>query len=86
MLKAFTTHELLRWDTFRDRYGSVLHVETDAFSIEKYPERAEKRWEDLHSRLTEHNIRVVAEYYTKIRLQRMAELLDLDIEVSFIPF
>ncbi|THD18083.1 26S proteasome non-ATPase regulatory subunit 12 [Fasciola hepatica] len=80
MLKAFTTQELLRWDDFQSQYGSILHAETDVFSTEKSPERAEKRWGDLHSRLVEHNIRVIAEYYTKIRLQRMAQLLDLDTE------
>ncbi|TPP66385.1 26S proteasome non-ATPase regulatory subunit [Fasciola gigantica] len=80
MLKAFTTQELLRWDDFQSQYGPILHAETDVFSTEKSPERAEKRWGDLHSRLVEHNIRVIAEYYTKIRLQRMAQLLDLDTE------
>ncbi|TGZ67496.1 hypothetical protein CRM22_004765 [Opisthorchis felineus] len=80
MLKAFTTPELLRWDEFCARYEIILRTETDVFSKEKSPEKAEKRWNDLHSRLIERNIRVIAGYYTKLRLQRLAQLLDLDIE------
>ncbi|OON13734.1 PCI domain protein [Opisthorchis viverrini] len=80
MLKAFTTPELLRWDEFCARYETILRTETDVFSKEKSPEKAEKRWNDLHSRLIERNIRVIAGYYTKLRLQRLAQLLDLDIE------
>ena len=35
------------------------------------------RWADLKSRIVEHNIRMMAKYYTKIRLQRMCNLLAL---------
>lgn len=80
MLKAFTTPELLRWDEFCTRYETILRTEIDVFSKEKSPDKAEKRWKDLHSRLIERNIRVIAGYYTKLRLQRLAQLLDLDIE------
>ncbi|CAH8603679.1 unnamed protein product [Dicrocoelium dendriticum] len=80
LLKAFTIPELLRWDEFCARYETILRTETDVFSNEQSPEKAEKRWEDLHSRLIERNIRVIAGYYTKLRLKRMAELLDLNIE------
>lgn len=35
------------------------------------------RWEELHKRVVEHNIRVISHYYTRITLQRLAQLLDL---------
>ena len=35
------------------------------------------RWADLKSRIVEHNIRMMAKYYTKIRLHRMCTLLAL---------
>ncbi|KAG5723726.1 hypothetical protein E4T56_gene15698, partial [Termitomyces sp. T112] len=41
---------------------------------------SEKRWEDLHTRVIEHNIRVVAEYYTRITLTRLTSLLDLTVK------
>ncbi|GMK57752.1 hypothetical protein CspeluHIS016_0405860 [Cutaneotrichosporon spelunceum] len=37
----------------------------------------EARWEALHLRVVEHNIRVIAAYYSRITLQRLTELLDL---------
>jgi len=41
-------------------------------------ESGEKRWQELHKRVIEHNIRVVAKYYTRIRTRRLAQLLDLN--------
>ncbi|ORX40142.1 PCI domain-domain-containing protein [Kockovaella imperatae] len=35
------------------------------------------RWEELHKRVVEHNIRVISKYYTKITMSRLTELLDL---------
>merc|ERR1719259_1066393 len=35
------------------------------------------RWGDLKKRVVEHNIRIMATYYTKISLKRMAFLLSL---------
>ena len=40
-------------------------------------EVGEKRWTDLKARIVEHNIMMMAKYYTKIRLTRMAKLLAL---------
>merc|ERR1711913_185982 len=48
--------------------------QSDAFSRN---EVGEKRWTDLKARIVEHNIRMMAKYYTKIRLTRMAKLLAL---------
>ncbi|KAJ7293085.1 hypothetical protein C8J57DRAFT_1268083 [Mycena rebaudengoi] len=69
LVKCFTTTELMRWPGIETLYGEFLH-KTPVFS-------AEKRWEDLHTRVIEHNVRVVAQYYTRITLSRLTSLLDL---------
>ncbi|GLB35964.1 putative motif in proteasome subunits, Int-6, Nip-1 and TRIP-15 [Lyophyllum shimeji] len=69
LVKCFVTRELMRWPGIETIYGEFLR-QTPVFS-------SEKRWEDLHTRVIEHNIRVVAEYYTRITLTRLTSLLDL---------
>ncbi|KAJ2919264.1 hypothetical protein MD484_g1181, partial [Candolleomyces efflorescens] len=69
LTKCFVTKELMRWPGIEALYGKFLQ-KTPVFS-------QEKRWEDLHTRVIEHNIRVVAEYYTRITLVRLSSLLDL---------
>jgi 26S proteasome regulatory subunit N5 len=36
-----------------------------------------QRWDDLRKRVIEHNVRVVAKYYTRIHTSRLTQLLDL---------
>ncbi|KAF8349715.1 hypothetical protein F5887DRAFT_877458 [Amanita rubescens] len=69
LAKCFVTRELMRWPGIESIYGQFLR-QTPIFS-------QDKRWEDLHTRVIEHNIRVVAEYYTRITLSRLTTLLDL---------
>ncbi|KAF8640531.1 hypothetical protein AX17_000193 [Amanita inopinata Kibby_2008] len=69
LTKCFVTRELMRWPGIEAIYGEFLR-QTPVFSLDK-------RWEDLHTRVIEHNIRVVAEYYTRITLSRLTSLLDL---------
>ncbi|KAB0793513.1 hypothetical protein PPYR_13133 [Photinus pyralis] len=73
LLKLFTTPELIKWSGFCEIYENTLKS-TPVFSGN---EQSKQRWKDLRSRVVEHNIRVMAKYYTRIRLARMAELLDL---------
>lgn len=40
-------------------------------------DKASKRWHDLRKRVIEHNVRVIAKYYTRVHLSRLTELLDL---------
>ena len=40
------------------------------------------RWQDLRKRVIEHNVRVIAQYYTRIRLTRLAFLLGLGADES----
>ena len=82
MLKAFTIEELLNWNEFRLRYEKTLVSQTMAFCAAEDPSRPAKSLKALQDRITEHNIRVISAYYTQIRLARLAELLNLSVEVS----
>ncbi|CAE6450231.1 unnamed protein product [Rhizoctonia solani] len=75
LAKCFVTRELMRWPGIEGLYGAQLR-ETSVFGRAK---DGEKRWEDLHMRVIEHNIRVVSVYYTRITLDRLTGLLDLPL-------
>lgn len=81
LLKLFVTMELIKWTALCENYESELRTQPVGNSaIEVFAPTAEdgnKRWDDLKKRVVEHNIRITAKYYTRIRLERMAELLDL---------
>ncbi|GJQ83915.1 putative 26S proteasome non-ATPase regulatory [Trypoxylus dichotomus] len=74
LLKLFTTPELIKWSGLCDLYENALKS-TPTFSGS---EEAKQRWKDMRSRVVEHNIRVMAKYYTRIKISRMSELLDLN--------
>jgi len=80
VVEKFTTNELISQAAFCDSFEKELRegVEgskaTDVFAK---TEAGEKRWSDLKSRIVEHNIRMMAKYYIRIRLPRMAKLLAL---------
>lgn len=73
LLKCFTTPELMRWPGIEALYGPLLRA-TPTFAPGT---DGDYRWEELHKRVVEHNIRVASVYYTRITLPRLAELLDL---------
>ncbi|KAH0844558.1 hypothetical protein AYO21_08552 [Fonsecaea monophora] len=78
LLKQFTIPELMRWPMVEQQYGEHL-CSTDIFS--KTPDasdpQAHTRYEALRHRVIEHNVRVIAKYYTRITFPRLTELLDL---------
>eukprot|EP00096_Caligus_rogercresseyi_P002617 TRINITY_DN147_c1_g1_i1.p1 TRINITY_DN147_c1_g1~~TRINITY_DN147_c1_g1_i1.p1 ORF type:complete len:515 (+),score=187.08 TRINITY_DN147_c1_g1_i1:200-1546(+) len=76
LLEQFTRNQLISQKALVQRYESSLRdsKETDVFDKS---EQGLKRWEDLKSRVVEHNIRIMAKYYTRMSLKRMSELLDL---------
>ncbi|KAK7822667.1 hypothetical protein U0070_002015 [Myodes glareolus] len=85
LLKLFTTMELMRWSTLVEDYGVELRKgspETPATDVFSSTEEGEKRWKDLKNRVVEHNIRIMAKYYTRITMKRMAQLLDLSVDES----
>ncbi|TFB01457.1 26S proteasome non-ATPase regulatory subunit 12 [Trichoderma ghanense] len=79
LLRLFTVHELMRWPEIAKKFGPHL-CETDVFDAQpgqSADEKAYQRWEDLRKRVIEHNVRVIAKYYTRIQMGRLTELLDL---------
>ncbi|MEE6523942.1 hypothetical protein FKM82_023087, partial [Ascaphus truei] len=85
LLKLFTTMELMSWSTLVDEYGKELRegsLESTATDVFACTEDGEKRWKDLKNRVVEHNIRIMAKYYTRITMKRLAQLLDLSVDVS----
>lgn len=77
LLRLFVNPELIKWSGLCEIYESELRS-TEVFI--DTTEEGRKRWTELRNRVVEHNIRIMAKYYTKITLTRMAELLDLAVE------
>ena len=81
LLEQFTNLELIEQKKFSELYEAELkkglkHSKPTNVFDEK-TELGRQRWADLKKRIVEHNIRIMATYYTKISLKRMAELLAL---------
>ncbi|KAF7544896.1 hypothetical protein G7046_g9683 [Stylonectria norvegica] len=79
LLRLFTVHELMRWPEISKKFGPEL-CNTDVFDAQtgqSSDEKAHQRWQDLRKRVIEHNVRVVAKYYTRIQMSRLTQLLDL---------
>jgi 26S proteasome regulatory subunit N5 len=78
LLKLFTLTELMRWPSIESNYGSGL-CSTDIFDVKENQKdpKAHQRWLDLRKRVIEHNVRVIAKYYTRIHFSRLTQLLDL---------
>lgn len=70
----------MRWPEVSRKFGPHL-CSTDVFDVQpgqSADEKAHQRWQDLRKRVIEHNVRVVAKYYTRIQMKRLTQLLDLD--------
>ncbi|KAJ1845034.1 proteasome regulatory particle subunit, partial [Coemansia sp. RSA 2708] len=74
LVKSFTTVELTRWPAVESIYGPEFRS-TDVFSAQT--DDGNKRWMALRDRVIEHNVRVIAAYYTRATIPRLTELLDL---------
>ncbi|KKY19711.1 putative proteasome regulatory particle subunit [Phaeomoniella chlamydospora] len=82
LLKLFTVHELMRWPIVAEKFGPHL-CSTDVFaasSSDGKEEKANTRFLALRNRVIEHNVRVIAKYYTRITFPRLTALLDLSEE------
>lgn len=73
--KCFVTSELMRWSEIESTYGQLLN-QSAAFN--SATEDGQKRLKELHNRVVEHNIRVIAKYYTRVSTKRLTQLLDLN--------
>jgi len=74
LLENLTTEELMAWP-LKDE---AEWKSDDTFNGNKGPER----WADFHKRIVQHNILVIASYYTRISTPRFAQLLMLDEDKS----
>lgn len=78
-MRLFTVPELMRWPETAKRFGPHL-CSTDVFDVQpnqSSDDNAHKRWQDLRKRVIEHNVRVIAKYYTRVQMSRLTQLLDL---------
>lgn len=79
LLELFTTNELIP-KQFANRAAVQSHLALDPFGSGL---DAAQYVALLDKRVTEHNLRVLASCYSRIRLSRVAELLDLSsVEVE----
>ncbi|GAA5839483.1 hypothetical protein JCM3766R1_003558 [Sporobolomyces carnicolor] len=90
LVKCFVDPELRRWPNIEELYGDALRktkvfgpkgtagVNGDIEEEEKHA-KGDERWKVLHDRIVEHNIRVVATYYTRITLARLSSFLNLPV-------
>merc|ERR1712029_1339203 len=84
LLEEFINLELIAQKEFSDNYEAELKKggggEGSTAPTAVFDDKTElgrQRWADLKKRVVEHNIRIMATYYTKISLKRMAQLLAL---------
>lgn len=75
ILTKFTTKEVIAFPF--DFQGEVEEV---VRSSQTEVSKADEFIPMLHTRVTQHNIRVLKEYYSKIRSSRMAEMLGLTVD------
>jgi len=81
LLELFKNQEIISWTKLiKDFGGEIRNSEPGITVFDEKSEFGQKRWENLKSRVVEHNIRIMAKYYTRVTLTRMAELLDLSTE------
>jgi 26S proteasome regulatory subunit N5 len=83
LLKMYTTAELIRWSFVAQTYEGMLRSGTPqcpATACLGSDEAGEGRWKDLKNRTVEHNIRIMAKYYSRVTMKRMAQLLDLSVQ------
>eukprot|EP01087_Luapelamoeba_hula_P001952 TRINITY_DN1173_c0_g1_i1.p1 TRINITY_DN1173_c0_g1~~TRINITY_DN1173_c0_g1_i1.p1 ORF type:complete len:466 (-),score=98.64 TRINITY_DN1173_c0_g1_i1:67-1464(-) len=72
LLNHFIQRTVVRWPLFEKSYLGEL----DKLPVFKTSAR-ESLLKDLHARVVEHNIGVIAEYYERINTSRLSQLLDL---------
>ena len=78
-----TLAQVVWWSVFNKRYAGEIAAQEEVFG----GAGGAARLAALRLRVTEHNVLVVAKYYSLLTLARLAELLDLPAEeVTFLLF
>ena len=68
LLEQFTTMELIDQQRLCELYENVIRrgtADKPATNVFDQSDEGKKRWNDLKSRVVEHNIRIMAKYYTR---------------------
>jgi len=76
LVELFKNQEIIQWRVLCSGYEKELRSQV----VFSQTEDGEKRWKHLKDRVVEHNIRIMAKYYTRIHLKRMSELLELEVK------
>ncbi|CAK4669419.1 hypothetical protein LEN26_005634 [Aphanomyces euteiches] len=76
LMKLFTTKEIIPFPL------PIADWDIASRPIFKHPVEGAQWLDDVHTRTTEHNIRVVAEHYQRIRLPHLASMLGLSEELT----
>lgn len=83
LIENFTRQELMQLHKFLELFEHELR-EGDSGSpctdVFLHTPDGNKRWKDFANRVVEHNIRIMAKYYTRITSKRMGALLDLSVD------
>ena len=75
LVRLFTTQEIFHFTELSE----PLKAELTALGGDFPTSKADKMLEVFHKRVTEHNLNVISSYYTRITLERLAALLELEI-------
>jgi len=75
LVRLFTTQEIFHFGELRDALAAELAGASLGFDAAE----VELMLSTFHRRVTEHNIGVVSAYYSRITMERLAALLELDI-------
>lgn len=79
LLQLFVTQELIQWSTLKETFKDEMNAQIASAKTESMEQKID--WEEtLHERVTEHNLRVVSKYYSRIKLDNLAKLLDLSVD------
>ena len=78
LIKTFLNVEIVSWKDFQASIKTEFGTLAPFKQSHELPVASpvDKLWADLRDRTTEHNIRAIAAYYSKLSLTRLAELLD----------
>jgi len=83
LLQKFKTQELIHWKEIEKNFENELKFgskDEKATLVFPSTDQGKQRWNDFKARVVEHNMRIMAKYYTRVRMDKMAQLLDLTID------
>eukprot|EP01099_Mayorella_cantabrigiensis_P004596 TRINITY_DN3481_c0_g2_i1.p1 TRINITY_DN3481_c0_g2~~TRINITY_DN3481_c0_g2_i1.p1 ORF type:complete len:460 (-),score=117.69 TRINITY_DN3481_c0_g2_i1:110-1489(-) len=77
MCQQFCTAEIIEWRVFQLRYEPEF---VQLCAADQNRSLNASLFEIFKTRVVEHNIRVIAKYYARIRMSRLSNLLELSVE------